>query len=46
MKNDGGRAALHYAASKGWVKIADMLLVHSANINVKDKVQYLSLDFL
>lgn len=38
LKNNGGRTPLHYAASKGWVKIAEMLISHGANINVKDKV--------
>lgn len=42
MKNDGGRTALHYAASKGRVNIAEMLLAHGANINAKDKVCYQS----
>jgi len=38
LKNNGGRTPLHYAASKGWVKIAEMLISHGANINAKDKV--------
>ncbi|KAI8025638.1 Adenylosuccinate lyase [Camellia lanceoleosa] len=38
LKNNGGRTALHYAASKGWLKIAEILLSHGANINLKDKV--------
>jgi 26S proteasome non-ATPase regulatory subunit 10 len=37
LKNDGGRAALHYAASKGWLKIAQLLISHGAKINIKDK---------
>ncbi|KAL2921543.1 Apoptosis-stimulating of p53 protein 2 [Bienertia sinuspersici] len=39
MKNDGGRTALHYAASKGWVKVAELLLAGGVNINAKDKVR-------
>ena len=38
MKNDGGRTALHYAASKGLLKIAQTLVSHGAKLNVKDKV--------
>jgi len=38
LKNDGGRTALHYAASKGWLKIAEILISHDAKINIKDKV--------
>lgn len=38
MKNNGGRTALHYAASKGWVKVAELLLSNGAKINAKDKV--------
>ena len=37
LKNDGGRTALHYAASKGWLKIAETLISHGAKINLKDK---------
>ncbi|KAF4396349.1 hypothetical protein G4B88_019149 [Cannabis sativa] len=37
LKNDGGRTALHYAASKGWLKIAEILISHRAKINLKDK---------
>lgn len=37
MKNDGGRTALHYAASKGLLKIAETLVSHGAKLNVKDK---------
>lgn len=37
VKNDGGRIALHYAASKGWLKIAELLISHGAKINSKDK---------
>lgn len=37
-KNNGGRAALHYAASKGWLNIAQLLLTHGAKINITDKV--------
>lgn len=36
--NDGGRTALHYAASKGWLKVAEVLISHGAKINKKDKV--------
>jgi hypothetical protein len=49
--NKGGRVALHYAASKGHVAIADLLLKRGAKINQKDKVLpscnifYLTLDF-
>jgi len=38
IKNNGGRTALHYAASKGRMKIAEILIAHNANINIKDKV--------
>ncbi|KAB1208231.1 26S proteasome non-ATPase regulatory subunit 10 [Morella rubra] len=38
LKNDGGRTALHYAASKGWLKIAESLISQGAKINLKDKV--------
>lgn len=38
VKNNGGRTALHYAASKGWLEIAQLLLTHGAKINVTDKV--------
>ncbi|KAL2898718.1 Protein TANC1 [Bienertia sinuspersici] len=38
LKNDGGRTALHYAASKGWVKVAELLLARGVNINAKDKM--------
>ncbi|KAL7163790.1 hypothetical protein ACSBR2_039836 [Camellia fascicularis] len=38
LKNDGGRTALHYASSKGWLKITEILLSHGAKINLKDKV--------
>lgn len=38
LKNDGGRTALHYAASKGRLKIAEILMSHGAKINAKDKV--------
>lgn len=38
MKNDGGRIALHYAASKGLLKIAQTLVSHGSKLNVKDKV--------
>lgn len=37
MKTDGGRTALHYAASKGWMKIAEILISQGAKINLKDK---------
>lgn len=37
MKNNGGRTALHYAASKGWMKIAEILISQGAKINLKDK---------
>lgn len=37
-KNNGGRTALHYAASKGWLEIAQLLLTHGAKINITDKV--------
>lgn len=38
LANNGGRTALHYAASKGWLKIAEILISHGAKINQKDKV--------
>lgn len=37
--NNGGRAALHYAASKGHSKLADVLIARAANVNQKDKVK-------
>lgn len=37
LKNDGGRTALHYAASKGWLKIVELLISRGAKINSKDK---------
>ncbi|GKC81521.1 26S proteasome non-ATPase regulatory subunit 10, partial [Tanacetum coccineum] len=37
LKNEGGRTALHYATSKGWVKIAGILLSNAANVSSKDK---------
>lgn len=40
MKNNGGRTALHYASSKGWLKIAQLLTAHDAKLNMKDKVSY------
>lgn len=43
IKNDGGHTALHYAASKGWIKIAEILISYGAKINVKDKVMKLVL---
>lgn len=44
LKNGGGRTALHYAASKGRVKIAEILISHDAKINIKDKVVGCSMD--
>lgn len=38
LKNNGGRTALHYAASKGRLKIAEALISHGAKLNLKDKV--------
>lgn len=38
LNNDGGRTALHYAASKGWTRIAKLLISHGAKISMKDKV--------
>lgn len=38
LANDGGRTALHYASSKGWSKVAEILVNHGAKINKKDKV--------
>ena len=38
LKNEGGRTALHYAASKGRVKVAEILLSNGAKVNLKDKV--------
>lgn len=38
LKNNGGQTALHYAASKGRLKIAEALIAHGANINLKNKV--------
>lgn len=46
MKNDGGRTALHYAASKGWLKVAEILMSHGANMNAKDKVSNRTIAFL
>lgn len=38
LKNNGGRTALHYAASKGRLKIAEALISHGAKLNLKDEV--------
>lgn len=38
LANDGGRIALHYAASKGWLKVAEILISHGSKLNRKDKV--------
>lgn len=38
LKNNGGRTALHYAASKGWVNVAEILIANGAKINSIDKV--------
>ncbi|XP_028556267.1 26S proteasome non-ATPase regulatory subunit 10 isoform X3 [Dendrobium catenatum] len=38
LTNNGGRTALHYTASKGWIKIAETLISHGAKINKKDEV--------
>lgn len=46
MKNDGGRTALHYAASKGWLKIAELLISNGAKLNTKDKVSSLMLSLI
>lgn len=46
LKNDGGRTALHYASSKGWLKIAETLISHGAKINLKDKVCHLERNIL
>lgn len=46
QKNDGGRTALHYAASKGRFKIAELLLSHGAKLNAKDKACAYTLTFL
>ncbi|RWW29763.1 hypothetical protein BHE74_00012184, partial [Ensete ventricosum] len=43
LTNDGGRTALHYAASKGWLKAAEVLISHGAKINKKDKVYTVAL---
>ncbi|CAL4919178.1 unnamed protein product [Urochloa decumbens] len=37
LTTDGGRTALHYAASKGRLNIAEKLIAHRANVNKKDK---------
>ncbi|KAF3457898.1 hypothetical protein FNV43_RR02558 [Rhamnella rubrinervis] len=41
LKNNGGHTALHYAASKGQLKIAEALIAHGAKLNLKDKVALL-----
>lgn len=46
LKNDGGRTALHYASSKGWLKIAETLISHGAKINSKDKACHLEHNIL
>lgn len=38
LTTDAGRTALHYAASKGRLNIAETLIAHRANVNKKDKV--------
>ena len=38
LTTDGGRTALHYAASKGRLNIAEKLIAHGAKVNKKDKV--------
>lgn len=38
LKNNGGRVALHYAASKGWTEIAETLISHGAKLNLQDEV--------
>ena len=42
LANDGGRIALHYAASKGWLKVAEILISHGSKLNRKDKVCVIS----
>jgi 26S proteasome non-ATPase regulatory subunit 10 len=42
LVTDGGRTALHYAASKGRLNIAEKLIANGANVNKKDKVCILS----
>ncbi|XP_044492724.1 26S proteasome non-ATPase regulatory subunit 10-like [Mangifera indica] len=46
VKNDSARSALHYAASKGWLKIAEPLISHSAKINSKDTAFNFSYEFV
>lgn len=46
LKNNGGRTALHYASSKGWLKIAETLIAHGAKINQKDKACHLKYSIL
>lgn len=46
LKNNGGRTALHYASSKGWLKIAETLISHVAKINPKDKACHLTYSIL
>ncbi|GKB88735.1 26S proteasome non-ATPase regulatory subunit 10, partial [Tanacetum coccineum] len=38
LKNEVGRTALHYTASKGWVKVTEILLSNGAKVNSKDEV--------
>jgi ankyrin repeat protein len=38
LTTDGGRTALHYAASKGRLNIAEKLIAHGAKVNKKDMV--------
>lgn len=45
LKNEGGRTALHYAASKGRFKIAELLISHGAKINLKDKACNFTLQY-
>lgn len=45
MKNDGGRTALHYAASKGRLNIAELLVSHGAKLNLKDKARIFMPDY-
>ena len=43
VENSGGRLPLHYAASKGRLRIAEILISHGSKLNHKDKVSRLGL---
>ena len=36
-KNDTGRASIHYACSKGYTEIVQLLLANGGKVNLKDR---------